>query len=104
MCGPTDPALVQSPPRLQRPSRSCLAHKALSALARNLDQLSPTAHRHRAQRGVRVHRGRATPDLAPGERGAGLPSVGGVGFGFLSVSRPISALQGEISPITVSRP
>lgn len=79
MCGPTDPALVQSPPRLQRPSRSCRAHKALSALARNLDQLSPPSPG--AAGGPRAPRTRNSGSRSRRTRG-GLARRWGRGFRF----------------------
>lgn len=98
------PLVVLSPPRLQHPSRFCVTHKTLSARPRNFLSLFHHIPPSLGAAGVRGHRDahlRISQTL--GERGAGLPSVVGVGFCFLSISRTISALQGEISPITESR-
>lgn len=81
MCGPTDPALVLSPPRLQRPSRSCLAHKALSALSRNLDQLSPQPTVTGRSGGPRSPRTRNSGSRSRRTRG-GLAQHWGRGFRF----------------------
>lgn len=98
-CSVTSQAAASLPHLRDTQNSFCTLKEPKSTLFRSFT----TARRHWAQRGFRVPR-ISGPRKTPGERGAGLPSFVGVGFCFLPVSRTISALQGEISLITQSRP
>lgn len=95
LCGPTEPAVVRSPPRLQHPSRSCATHKTHSALSRNLNQLcfapSPRPAVTGRSGGVPRSPRRASPDRTklPENAGRACPAL----WAWVSVFCPSHALS-----------